>query len=113
MEIDLEMVDAAGDSIDDQGKLHAQINCVQLHIPYAFFDPNSVERDYLPAATAIAKHLGWKLYDLQGNRPDEPIYPNEKRTWWLKVFVPLVSVFILARIIMWLGRNRREKSPAR
>ncbi len=113
MEIDLEMVDAARNSIDDQGKLRTQINCVQLHIPYAFFDPNTLEIDYLPTATAIAKHLGWKLYDLQGNRPDEPIYPNEKPTWWLKVLVPLVAVFVLARIIMWLARSHREKSPDR
>src|SRR5512135_437347 len=57
MEIDLEVVSEEGDNIEEDGKSYNDINCVRLHVPYAFLG-DAIERDYLPTAFAIAEHIG-------------------------------------------------------
>lgn len=71
MEIDLEVVDAEGDNIEEPSQEYPDINVVSLHIPYSVIGEGGaavreiVAADYLPTARAIAKHLGWKLFDNQ------------------------------------------------
>lgn len=71
MEIDLEVVDAEGDNIEEPCQEYPDINRVSLHIPYSVIGEGGaaareiVAADYLPTARAIAKHLGWKLFDNQ------------------------------------------------
>jgi hypothetical protein len=66
MEIDLEVVNEEGDNIEEDGKAYGDINCVRLHIPYAFLG-DAIDRDYLPTAFAIADYTGWALYDDQSD----------------------------------------------
>jgi hypothetical protein len=66
MEIDLEVVNEDGDNIEEFGQEYSEVNCVELHIPYALLG-DAPERDYFPTADAIAKHLGWRVFDEQLN----------------------------------------------
>ena len=42
----------------------AEVNCVRFHIPYDQLG-DEPERDYFPTAWAIARFLGWRLFDQQ------------------------------------------------
>ncbi|MCE9589248.1 MAG: hypothetical protein K8S99_01850 [Planctomycetes bacterium] len=64
MEISLEVVDADGNWIEEVSETSDTINCIRLHVPYAFLGKRP-ERDYFPTAFLIADHLGWSLYDEQ------------------------------------------------
>jgi hypothetical protein len=68
MEIDLEVVSEEGENIKEDGRTYEEINCLRLHIPYAFLD-DDIGRDYLPTAFAIADYIGWTLYDDQRGKP--------------------------------------------
>jgi len=85
MEIDLEVVSEEGDYDCDAAGASDTINCVRLHIPYAFLG-NAIERDYLPTAFAIAGRIGWPLYDDQTGEPVreavEPKDPKAQKPWW-------------------------------
>jgi hypothetical protein len=65
MEIDLEVVNEEGDSIEVSINEHPDINCIRLHIPYAYLKSSSLNEGYLPLALKIADHLKWELYDEQ------------------------------------------------
>lgn len=86
MEIDLEVADEEGNNIEEEGKTYNEINCIRLHIPYAFMN-DTYERDYLPTVLAIAEHLGWMLCDEQSGKEmtREGLLPKGKkvqRPWW-------------------------------
>ena len=86
MEIDLEVVSEEGDYDCDAASESDTINCVRLHIPYAFLG-NAIERDYLPTAFAIAGRIGWLLYDDQTGEPVlreavAPKDPKARKPWW-------------------------------
>ena len=65
MEIDLEVVSEEGDNIEESGEEYPEVNCLRLHIPYAYFRNNTFNHDYLPTALEIARHLQWTLTDDQ------------------------------------------------
>jgi hypothetical protein len=67
MEIDLEVVDREGNLVEEEGQTYPEVNCISLHIPYGGFD-DTRERPYLPIASAIAGHLGWRVFDHQRGR---------------------------------------------
>jgi hypothetical protein len=64
MEIDLEGEFVEGDGANGIQLTKARVRWIELHIPYPSLGP-CPERDYFPIATAIARFVGWKLYDLQ------------------------------------------------
>ena len=64
MEIDLEAVSPDGD-YDEELSRGTWVNCVRLHIPYAYLG-ETPERDYFPTAWAIAAFLGWRLHQDKG-----------------------------------------------
>ncbi|HUY91194.1 MAG TPA: hypothetical protein VMV10_20820 [Pirellulales bacterium] len=76
MEIDLELVNEAGDILDDEA--YAEFNCVRLHIPQEFLSA-SFQRDYFPTALAIAERLGWQLFDAQ---TEQAITHCSEKPWW-------------------------------
>ncbi len=79
MEIDLEYIGPDGEFDDELSESGPKTNCVRLHIPYAYLG-DTPERDYFPTALAIAKFLGWRLYDEQsGEDIHEGAIP--KRQW--------------------------------
>ena len=64
MEIDLELVDADGDRIDNERP--GTINCIRMHIPYRHMQRASVDPvRYFEICTAIARYLHWRAIDLQ------------------------------------------------
>lgn len=95
MEIDLETVSEEGDFLEEEAN-SLQINCVSLHVPYAFYRSETFETDYLPTALAIARHLQWSLIDPQTENvvwspggevvwspgPDIARLLGAKRPWW-------------------------------
>jgi len=86
MEVDLEVVNEDGDNIQEPGQEYDQINCLRLHVPYAFLG-EAIERDYIPTASAIAQHLGWELFDEQtgnviGLGSSDPAKPSGGKPWW-------------------------------
>jgi hypothetical protein len=79
MEIDLEFIGPEGEFDEAMTKEGPDTNCVRLHIPYAYLG-DKPEQDYFPTAFAIAKFLGWRLYDEQsGEDVQEGAIPN--RQW--------------------------------
>jgi hypothetical protein len=76
MQIYLEVVAPDGNNIEEDGVEYPEVNCIRLYVPYGFYREESFEREYLPTALAIARHLGWTLVDLQTEEtlepPDEP-----------------------------------------
>ena len=81
MEIDLEVVNAEGDNIEETGKTYDNINCIRLHISSAFAG-DSIEHDYFPTAFAIAQHVGWPLYDDQTGKRISPGSESLKKPRW-------------------------------
>ncbi len=84
MEIDLEVVSEEGDFLEDALREDTGINCIRLHIPYGFLG-DDWQQTYLPAALAIANHLGWPVWDEQtGERITEirPQGETVKKPWW-------------------------------
>ena len=83
MEIDLEVVSEEGDYLEDGSPEESGINCIRLHIPYQF--STDWQQTYLPAALAIADHLGWLLMDEQTSERITEIRPERetvKKPWW-------------------------------
>jgi hypothetical protein len=91
MEIDLEVVDREGDSVEEEGQAYPEVNCISLHIPHGGLDGTG-ERPYLPIARAIAGHLGWRVFDHQtgrhiprgrpvGGEPGEPGELRQLKFW--------------------------------
>jgi hypothetical protein len=74
MEIDLEVVSREGDYLEEVAKSSDVINCVRLRIPSGFLT-DSVERDYLPTAFAIARKARWVVFD---DQTGEVV----RRSWW-------------------------------
>jgi hypothetical protein len=67
MEISLETATRDGDSDAPSEAGGWRVNCIRLHIPYAFMgDP--AERDYYRLAEMLTTLLGWMLYDQQTGR---------------------------------------------
>jgi hypothetical protein len=64
MEIDMELIGPDGEFDEALSETEPDTNCVRLHIPYAYLGDNP-ERDYFPTALAVARFLGWRLYDEQ------------------------------------------------
>jgi hypothetical protein len=69
MEIDLEAVNEEGDSIEGSLADRPAINCIRLHIPYAYLKSSTLNEGFLPLAFKIADHLKWELYDEQSGEP--------------------------------------------
>lgn len=65
MEVDLEFIGPYGEYDGARSERGPDTNCVRLHIPYAYLG-DTPERDYFPTGLAIARFLGWRLYDEQG-----------------------------------------------
>jgi len=64
MELDLEDVDAEGDWIEES----ELVNCISVHIPYAFLTIENKQR-CLSVILQIAHYLKWQAIDAQtGNR---------------------------------------------
>jgi hypothetical protein len=74
MEIDLEVVSEDGDYLEEVAKSSDVINCVRLRIPSGFLT-DSLERDYLPTAFAIARKAGWLVFDDQSG-------DVLRHSWW-------------------------------
>lgn len=66
-EIDLEMVTPEGDFIEDAPP--EEVNCVRIHIPYAFLDASAGRA--IDVALGLAGHLGWEALDEQTGGPLE------------------------------------------
>jgi hypothetical protein len=64
MEIDLEFIGSDGEFDAALTNTGPDTNCINLHIPYAYLGEQP-ERDYFPTALALARFLGWRLYDEQ------------------------------------------------
>ena len=65
MELFLEFVGPSGETSADARRA---VNCVACHIPYAFLDPDDVDpAAYFRVCLRIAAHLGWRVYDPQGD----------------------------------------------
>jgi hypothetical protein len=60
MELDLEEVDPEGDWIEES----EQVNCISVHIPYAFLTTEN-QNLYLSVVLHIAHHLNWQAIDAQ------------------------------------------------
>jgi hypothetical protein len=64
-EIDLEMVTPVGDLVEDAPS--DEVNCVRIHIPYAFLDASADTA--IDVALGLAEHLGWEALDEQTGEP--------------------------------------------
>jgi hypothetical protein len=64
MNIDLEVANEEGDSVEAEEEELWRVNCIRLHIPYDYLG-DAPEQDYFPVAQEIAGLLGWRLYDAQ------------------------------------------------
>lgn len=71
MEIYIAVVNSEGDAEEMAPGEPIAINSIHLCIKYGA-GSNDPEKDYLPTAVAIARHLGWQIYDPQGDE----IIPN-------------------------------------
>ena len=83
MEIDLEAVDEQGDVLDEC-VTSPIVNCVRLHIPYAFLG-QPPHQEYFAAALAIAEYLGWPAIDEQTGEPVSIVAGEnvrDKKPWW-------------------------------
>jgi hypothetical protein len=69
MEIDLDVVTEDGDSVEEPLDRHDEINCIRLHVPYAFLKSSTLNEGYLPLAFKIADFLKWEVYDEQLGEP--------------------------------------------
>lgn len=69
MEIDLEVVTKEGDSVEEALDTLNEINCIRLHIPYAFLKSSNLNEGYLPLAFKIGDFLKWEVYDEQSGEP--------------------------------------------
>jgi hypothetical protein len=70
MEIDLELIDEHGDPVGEKraGTAAADersVNCIQLHIPYAYMHGDQRDQEYFDIGYQIAHYLDWQLYDPQ------------------------------------------------
>jgi hypothetical protein len=70
IDIDLESVDNLGelihlDSSEAKDKHETNINCVRLHIPYAYMYGDERDQRYFDISCEIANYLGWQAYDYQ------------------------------------------------
>lgn len=86
MEISLETADEDGNCIEEDGENQDTTNCVRLHIPYTYLGKKP-EHDYFPTCFAIARHLGWSVYDEQSGEdiPQEAIASDTalpRKPWW-------------------------------
>jgi hypothetical protein len=50
---------------EGESKNVPEINCIRLHIPYAFMHDNNDDLLYFDLAERIAKGIGWSVYDAQ------------------------------------------------
>lgn len=110
MEIYTETVDDKGDTVTADDQNRSSMNCVRLHIPYRFFRPDLLEKEYLPVAFAITKHLGWRLYDEQDNHPDRPIFPARLRGW--KLWSIIIGITCIGVALVAWGRISGPTLPA-
>jgi hypothetical protein len=83
MEIEFEVVDADGEDIEEYGKEYPEINAVRFHIPYPHLG-EAPERDYFPTVYAIAKFLGWRVFDDQRGEYLDPEADNRAVRVWSK-----------------------------
>ena len=79
MEIDLEFIGPDREFGEARSGSGPETNCARLHIPYAYLG-DAPERDYFPTALAIARFLGWRLYDEQSGE-DIRAGAIPKREW--------------------------------
>lgn len=79
MEIDLEFKGADREYDPVLSESGPDTNCIRLHIPYAYLG-DLPHWEYFPTALAIARFLGWRLYDEQSG---EDIREGDipKREW--------------------------------
>jgi len=80
MNIDLAVKEADGGFTAPSELGRTDVNCVWFHIPYDQLGAEP-ERDYYPTAWAIARFLGWQLYDEQlGEYVTDGAIPAPERT---------------------------------
>ena len=86
MNIDLEFIGPDREYDEELTERGPETNCVRLHIPYAFLGDRP-ERDYFPTAWAIAKFLGWRLYDQQSGEdvPDGAIPKGDAAVFYEEI----------------------------
>lgn len=80
MNISLSVKEADGGFTAPSELVRTDVSCVWFHIPYDQLG-DEPERDYYPTAWAIARFLGWRLYDEQlGEYVADGDIPARERT---------------------------------
>lgn len=64
MEIDLDYMNAEGDSVFGSAEASGKVNQIDLNIPYGFLTEGNLN-EYFDVGLRIAKHMNWCMADLQ------------------------------------------------
>ncbi len=64
MEIDLDYMNAEGDTMFGSDEARGKVNQIDLHIPYAYLTEANLG-EYLGVGLRLARHLNWRIADLQ------------------------------------------------